>query len=239
VGFVPRPGVRQTYGEFKIGPRPERWGILQILTGGGADFISDFDSKLLTRELSLMPLNLRFLSGEEVKFQVNHSYEFLDASFPLFDYIIPEGEYRFLYSTASFYSAQHRDLWGTLDFRFGKFFDGTRNEIKLKGGYKVMVPLFVGAEMIRNDIALPEGGFVANIYRLNLNILFSPDITLYNFIQYDNKSDRMGWQSRFQWIIKPGWEIFLVWNSLAADPFERYQTEEATLRLKVKFTIRF
>jgi len=240
VGFVPRPGVRQTYGELRIGPRPERWGILQVLSGGQVDFISDFDQTLLTRELSLMPFHIRFLSGEEIKLRISHTYEFLDEAFSIFNtHIIPEGDYRFLYGTASVYSAQRRALWGMLDYRFGQFFDGTRSEMKLQAGYKVMVPLFIGGELIRNDIILPEGGFVANIYRLNLNILFSPDITLYNFIQYDNQSGRMGWQSRFQWIIRPGQEVFLVWNSLASDPLERYRTEEATLRLKVKFTLRF
>ncbi len=93
--------------------------------------------------------------------------------------------------------------------------------------------------MIRNDIRLAEDGFIAHIYRVNLNILFSPDITLYNFVQYDSQSERMGWQSRFQWILKPGREIFLVWNSIASDPYDRFRLEEASARLKVKFTIRF
>ena len=53
------------------------------------------------------------------------------------------------------------------------------------------------------------------------------------------ESDRMGWQSRFQWILQPGREIFLVWNSIASDPYDRFQLEEASARLKVKFTIRF
>ena len=102
-----------------------------------------------------------------------------------------------------------------------------------------MVPLFVGGELIRNSVELSEGGFTAYIYRVNLNILFSPDITLYNFVQYDSQSERMGWQSRFQWILKPGREIFLVWNSIVSDPYERFQMEDASARLKIKFTIRF
>ncbi|MCK5267565.1 MAG: hypothetical protein KAR07_05320, partial [Spirochaetes bacterium] len=122
---------------------------------------------------------------------------------------------------------------------FGGFYNGTREQIKLRGGYKVIVPLFLGGELIRNHIHLPEGGFLATIYRMNLNVLFSPDITLYSFIQYDNQSGNMGWQSRFQWIIKPGREIFFVWNSIASDPYERYYIQEASARLKIKYTIRF
>ena len=240
IGFVPRPGVRQSYGEVKVGPRPEKWGILQILTGTGMDYISSFNNKLLTREWNVTPLQLRFLSGEEFMYKFTSSYEYLDKPFSIYENnIIDAGSYNFLWHSFSIKSAPRRQLWGSLAYRFGGFYGGTRNELKLAAGYKVIVPLFVGGELIRNDIQLPDGNFIAYVYRLNLNILFSPDITLYSFIQYNNQSDKMGWQSRFQWIIKPGREIFLVWNSIAKDPYERYRVEEATLRLKVKFIIRF
>jgi len=240
IGFVPRPGVRESYGEVKVGPRPERWGIMQVQVGTGIDHITDLEGNLLTREWEASPFLLRFLSGDQVGWEMVSSYEFLSDPFSIYeDHVIPEGEYQFFWQTISLHSSQHRKLWATLDYRFGGFFDGTRNEIKLKAGYKVVVPLFLGGELIRNDVSLAESGFIAYIYRVNLNILFTPDITLYNFVQYDSESGRMGWQSRFQWILQPGREIFLVWNSIAQDPYERFQMEEASARLKVKFTIRF
>ena len=240
IGFVPRPGVRETYGNFLVGPRPERWGILQVQTGAGIDHISGFDDQLLTREWNITPLNIRFLSGDQVSWKMVSSFEDLDEPFTIYeDHTIPEGEYQFFWQTISLHSAQRRRIWGTLDYRFGGFFNGSRNEMKLKAGYKVVVPLFLGGELIRNSVELSDDGFIAYIYRVNMNILFTPDITLYNFVQYDSQSERMGWQSRFQWILKPGREIFLVWNSIISDPYERFQMEESNARLKVKFTIRF
>ncbi len=239
-GFVPRSGVRQSYGALMVGPRPERWGIMQVQAGTGLDHITGFDGSLLTREWKATPLSIRFLSGDEIGYQVNSTFEYLADSFAIYEtYVIPDGTYDFFFHTISVHSAQRRNIWGTLDLRFGKFYNGTRNEIKFKAGYKVMVPLFVGGELIRNDVVLPGEGFIAYVYRVNLNILFSPDITLYNFVQYDSESGRMGWQSRFQWIIRPGKEVFLVWNSIARDPYERFQMEEASARLKVKLTFRF
>ena len=240
IGFVPRPGVRETYGNFLVGPRPERWGILQVQTGAGIDHISGFDDQLLSREWNITPLNIRFLSGDQVSWKMVSSFEDLDEPFTIYeDHTIPEGEYQFFWQTISLHSAQRRRIWGTLDYRFGGFFNGSRNEMKLKAGYKVVVPLFLGGELIRNSVELSDDGFIAYIYRVNMNILFTPDITLYNFVQYDSQSERMGWQSRFQWILKPGREIFLVWNSIISDPYERFQMEESNARLKVKFTIRF
>jgi hypothetical protein len=240
VGVIPRPGVRQSYLEFMLGPRPERWGILQVNTGSGMDLITDFSNRLLTREINITPLNIRFLSGDEFEYIITPTFEKLQWDFNIYDeFVIPAGNHSFMWQSLSLMSAQRRILWGGLKYRFGEFFNGTRNEWSFQGGYKVFVPLFVGGELIRNDVSLPEGGFIATIYRVNLNIMFSPDITLYSFIQYDNKSGKMGWQSRFQWILQPGREIFLVWNSIASDPYERYQLQEASLRLKLKYTIRF
>ena len=240
VGFIPRPGVRQTYGEIRVGPRPERWGILQILTGISVDIVTDFNNLLLTREIMATPLHLRFLTGDEFKYLITPTFENLSESFIIYDdYTIPAGTHSFLSQTVSITSAQRRKLWAGMDYRFGSFYNGSRNELKLKGGYKVIVPIFVGGELIRNDVDLPDGDFIATIYRLNLNILFNPDITLYSFIQYDNKSKKMGWQSRFQWIFQPGREIFLVWNSISTDPYERFHIQEASVRLKIKYTIRF
>lgn len=239
-GFVPRPGVRESYGEIMIGPRPGKWGIMQIQTGLGMDFISNFQGVLKTRRWDITPAIIRFLSGDKIGYSLSSNYEFLDEDFEIYEgYIIPEGGHSFIFQTISLQSAPKRQVWGKLDYRFGGFFNGSRNEIKLKAGYKVIVPLFIGGELIRNDINLDDGGFIAKVYRVNMNILFTPDITLYNFVQYDSKSDKMGWQSRFQWILKPGREIFLVWNSIASDPYERFQLEEAGAKVKVKFTIRF
>jgi len=240
IGFVPRPGVRQSYFEIMIGPRPEKWGILQLLSGVGLDYITDFDNLLLTREFLITPLHIRFLSGEEFSYTISSTYDLLEEEFNIYnEVIIPAGEHRFLWQILSLASAQKRMVWGGISYKFGGFYNGTRNEINLRGGYKVMVPLFIGGELIRNNVQLPESGFIALIYRLNLNIMFNPDITLDNFVQYDNKSGKMGWQSRFRWIIKPGKEVFFVWNSISSDPYERFQMQEASARMKLKYTIRF
>ncbi len=239
-GFVPRPGIRQSYGELMVGPRPSRWGILQVLAGMSLDHISDFDGRMLTREAAFTPLTIRFLSGEQVTWEMTSSYEYLDGPFQIYrGHVIPEGVYTSFWHQFQVQSALRRSLWAKAAYRCGGFYGGTRHEARLEAGYKIAVPLFLGGEVIRNDIELEGEGFIASIYRINLNILFSPDITLYNYIQYDSGSDRAGWQSRFRWIIRPGREVFLVWNSIAGDPFDRFRLEESSARLKVKFTLRF
>ncbi len=92
-----------------------------------------------------------------------------------------------------------------------------------------------------NDVALESGDFRTHIYRANVNVFFSPDITLTNFIQYDNVSGSVGWQSRFRWILKPGNEIIFVWNSLLNETPEqdRFRIYERSSRLKLNYNFRF
>ena len=48
-------------------------------------------------------------------------------------------------------------------------------------GYKVAVPLYLEFGLDRNQVSLADGDFTTNVSRINVNILFSPDMTLYSF----------------------------------------------------------
>ena len=120
---------------------------------------------------------------------------------------MPAGSYSFARHAITLQGAQRRNLWAGFRYRWGTFYNGDRRDVSLAFGYKVSVPLYLGLELDRNRVDVLDGRFGTNISRLNANILFSPDITLYNFLQYDNLSRNLGWQSRLRWIIKPGNEI--------------------------------
>ena len=241
MGFVPRTNIRETYGELGFGPRPNKWGILQVEFGGNFDYISNLESKEMeTRRVEIQPLGIRFLSGEEIKYKLSNQYELLDQDFNIFDdFVIPKGKYEWWYQKVSIETKGARNIWGEASYGFGDFFNGERNDLKLKANWKVAVPFFIGGTLIRNNVKLPEGEFTANIYQLNANILFSPNITLYNYFQYDNASNSIGLQSRFQWILKPGNEIVLVWTSNYLESDNQFYMDESALRLKIKYNIRF
>ena len=240
MGFVPRVNIRERYGELKFGPRPNKWGIMQIEFGGSFDYITNFGSgDLETRQYSIQPLGIRFLSGEVLRYSLVSQYEFLTEDFNIFnDFVIPKGVYEWWQQEFKLETKGARNIYGEATYRFGDFYNGERNDIKLNLNWKVAVPLFLGGTVTRNNISLPEGSFTANIYQLNANLLFSPNVTLYNYFQYDNKSKSAGWQARFQWIIKPGNEIILAWTSNFKKPEESMIPDESAVRLKLKYNIR-
>jgi len=243
LGFVPRNDIRETYFTYSLGPRlkSQPYGLLQILFETNMDYITDMDNQLLTRILEFTPIKLRFLSDDQISFNMSSEYERLMNGFNILKdgYIIPKGIYRFNNYWFDLTSAQHRNFWASTIYRWGDFYNGQRRDWNIALGYKIAVPFFLGLEWEQSDLNFPDINYTVQVYRLNGNILFNPRITLDTFIQYDNISENIGWQSRFRWILKPGNEIFMVWNSIWNDPLERFVTKNSSSRLKVVYNYRF
>jgi len=241
LGFVPRKNIRDFYGSIFLGPRPQTPPVLQIKSGFDYVIISDLQTgRIQTAETGLDFIKVTMISGDEFSFFTDYNYEFLESEFNIFDTIkIPPGEYGFWRPRLMISSAKRRNLWASVRMETGSFYSGKRNDLLIQAGWKPFVQLYIGAESDTRWVHLPGGDFTAKIYRMNLNLLFGPNITWYNYAQYDNKTDRIGLQSRFQWIIKPGRTIFLTWNSPSIDPMERFRPETYEARIKIKYSVRF
>jgi hypothetical protein len=193
----------------------------------------------LSRDISFRPVEISFNSGDQILFQFGRQYEFLNEADEISSIQLERGEYEFWRYGLMLASAPRRTLWALFSHDRGGFYDGSRNITIIQSGYKVLVSLFMGLEMEYSEGILNQSKFTREVYRMKVNLLFSPRITLNNYMQYDNVTERMGWQSRFRWIMKPGNEVNLVWNSISEDPFDRFEITESTARLKVQFNYRF
>ena len=240
VGFVPRKGIREFYFSAGIGPRPRKWGILQISSMAGIDIISGLDGNLQSKEIDLTPLSVKFNLGEEITAKAILSHENLVNDFNLLGRIlIPAGEYDFTTKTISFNSSRHGNLWGTTAWMWGDFYNGRRNQLSVSTSWKPFLHLFLGFELDYSFLRFPENNIDLGIYRVIVNVLFTPNINFFTFIQYDDISETTGWQSRFRWILKPGRELLLAWNSNIINPMDRFSISESSLRFKLKYNIRF
>ncbi len=241
LGFVPRNDIRDYYGSFRVGPRPKKSKVLQIKSGFAYSLITGLkQTDLQSVDFDINFCEINFLSGDIIILSSQYQFESLQEEFILFDqYTIPAGDYNFWSHSLSLLSAKRRNVWAGTRVSNGGFYSGSRTSWLMQLGYKVFVPIYIGLESDLNFVDLPEGYFETRIYRFNLNLLFGPNVSLYSFVQYDNQTESMGWQSRFQWIIKPGKEVYFTWNAPYMDPLERFRTESYEARVKVNYTIRF
>jgi hypothetical protein len=194
----------------------------------------------LTRELSFFPLAINFDSGDEIGLAIRSTHEHLDEAFEIRSgRMISPGSYDFLEFEIEATTAQRRNFWVSAEASTGSFFDGDRTDYGFASGYKVAAPLFAGIEFERSEVSLPAGDFDTNIIRGDVNLLFSPKMTLTNFFQFDSESRRIGWQSRFRWIVQPGNEILIVWNAaISENPSNRYEFNSSQSRAKIIYNYR-
>jgi hypothetical protein len=241
LGFVPRINIRDFYGSFRLGPRPKNSRILQIKSGIDYSLVTELTmGNIQSAEFEFNICEINYLSGDVITLSSQYQFESLQEDFVIFeDYIIPADDYNFWSHSLQLLSAKRRNFWAGTRISYGGFYSGSRTDWLLQLGYKVFVPVYIGLESNRNFMSLPEGNFETQIYRFNLNLLFGPNLSLYSFAQYDNQTETIGWQSRFQWIIRPGKEVFFTWNAPYMDPMDRFRTESYEARVKVNYTIRF
>ena len=87
----------------------------------------------------------------------------------------------------------------------------------------------------RNDVELPEGEFEINLVQQRFDIAFTPDLRINAIAQYSDASDSLGVNLRFNWIYRPGADLFVVYNENWTSP-TLSNLETTRRQLIVKFT---
>jgi hypothetical protein len=218
LGFLPRPGTRRTDAFCAYQPRPSKTGpfrwIRQEFFENEYLRYTNPQGVLESWEYFMAPINVRFESGDRFEFNWDPHGEILLAPFDIAPgVVIPPGSYQFTRYRLEAQSSGHRPLqFGTTTW-FGTFFDGHltqwENYIKWTSP-KGRVQLEADAE---NDFGrLPQGNFVQRLWQLQGAYAWTPNLVLSSFVQYDTESQNIGTNTRLRWTIKPGDDLFIVWN---------------------------
>jgi hypothetical protein len=245
MGFVTRTNVRFLNSRFLFQPRPK--DFLNVRQMYHKVFYSRY-SRLDTGEVESWRLQTSlvqwdFNSGENIEFNWGQVFDRLFEPFEISpDVILPVGEYRITRwrIRASTASKRRVDVLGEWDW--GTFWSGNSDEVRMNLNIKFPPRLQLGWTMDQTFARLPEGNFVVRLFRMEANYSLSPFVSFANLVQYDNESRNLGWQSRFRWILRPGNDLFLVfdqgWQQEALGGF-RLHAADTRLAGKVQYTFRF
>jgi hypothetical protein len=244
VGFVTRRNYRRYLPQLAFQPRPRgnRY-IRQFVFATDVDVQTDLQSQLLTRAVTLSPFGIELQTQDSLFIDVVQTRERLDAPFEIDEGIIlPLGaQYDFTRYVVRAETANRRVLAFEGSHSWGEFFSGTRDEtivnltVRMRPGYIV----YLTGEW--NTIDLAEGSFNTQLYRVVAETQFSPFISLVNNFQFDSQSSVLGWQSRLRWIMKPGNDLYVVYNHnwLEQAQFNRFASLDKQFASKVLYTHRF
>jgi hypothetical protein len=242
VGFTERTDYKKWFNVIQFSPRPRnnRW-IRQITIGSRASLFQEFDNRWSDRIFNLTLLGVNFQSGDTLNILVTPSYERLDRDFPVARGITlaKDTEYRYTRYSVTMTTANRRMIAGDANVTLGSFYSGNRRDLGAGLTIRPRPGLLATLTSTFSRIEMPEGNLSTKILRAVVNTQFSPWISVANNVQYDSASRVLGWQSRFRWIVKPGNDIYFVWQSNWLDSGDKLTSTDTSATAKMVYTHRF
>ena len=247
IGFVQRGNVRMLRLGGSFNPRPKQaTGIQQMFHDVFYTRFTRLDNGLVeTWNVYATLIDWHLNSGDSLHslFDVNPTYERLFERFEISPgVVLPAGEYRFTPWRIFFTSAQKRRIQGSIGLSFGSFWSGTAKTIETGLSYKLPPRFSISLNTNQTFARLPQGNFIARIYSSQVNYAVSPFLSFSNLIQFDNRSENLGLQSRVRWTVEPGNDIFFIFGQDWVQDLERgydFRRQDSRLATKIQYTFRF
>jgi hypothetical protein len=245
LGFTLRTGYRRYAPYLRFAPRPRNNKyIRQLTTRLDMDLLTDpADNRTLTRTVDFTAIHFNFHSTLTLEFHVIPNYERLERPFNIYPGIsLPVGSsYDFTRYRFQMQTPNSRILALNMIGEAGNFYSGTRRQLTLNWSVRPRPGMVYYIDSEWNRIELQEGRFSTRLFRFIADNQFNPWISMTNNFQYDSISGVLGWQSRFRWIIKPGNDLYFVYNHnwLENKPFDRFDTLDRRIASKIVYTHRF
>jgi hypothetical protein len=247
LGFVQRRNVRMYRAGAGYNPRPD--DLLGLQQMFHAVYFTRFErvdtGELESWNLYVKPLDWHFRSGDSIHalLDIISSYERLFEPFEIAPgVILPSGEYRSTRFLSQLATATKRPLSASLSYQWGDFWSGSAEQVTASMTYKWPPWLTFTGKADQTFARMPEGDFVVRLLSADLDIAATPFLLLSNRVQYDNRSRNLAWQARLRYTLRPGTDVFLVFDQgwIHEEVGDlRFRTADRKASAKFQFTLRF
>ena len=203
--------------------------------------VTTLDNRVENWNIEISPLNFRTEAGDQFQVGIEPQFERLPEPFEIDDGIVLlPGTYRWTRYNVQAETANKRPWVVNVEAGWGAFYDGTMRQVQVGIDLKPSIHFAFGLETERNEVSLPGGDFSTTVFALKGDYNFSPNLSWANLLQYDSESREVGVQSRLRWILKPGNDLFLVFNRGWYRDFSgdyRRTFEKAAVKLQYTFRL--
>ncbi len=246
VGFGRRNGFKRIQPSFSYHPRPERYDFIrQVEFGIQYEFMTNLENKMLKKQTTITPFNIRFESQDQLSAKIVSLIEYLDKPFTIYeDITIPIEEYSSEELQVKFETSEKRMLSTEFEYQTGDFWNGQKQTIKTQISVKPFSGFNIQTEYEKNTVKLSGKSFNTELYNFELGIYPTPRTAIFSNLQYDNVSDALGLFAKLQHTIRPGSDFYLVythnWISLSDQIFDfDLMTVSKVSSLKINYSLRF
>jgi len=209
VGFVDRRGIRRYFATVGAHPKIRRAGVLEVNPYVDLDFYTSLDGTLETRTIE-PGLNLPLMDGGSVAASYSDRYERITTPTSIAGVTIPVGVYEWREPMLRYTAPGSRTLSGSIRASWGEFYDGERTSVA--GTARIRpnehVSLDLGAQ--HNDLRIAGSSFTADLYSARLRYAYDTRTFFMGFVQYNETTEELIANVRFNLIHAPLSDIFLV-----------------------------
>ena len=237
-GFVNRTNVRESRLSIRRSFRPGFFNLRKVDFRLSGDRITTTDGRFQDSRLGLS-FSPNFNTGDDFNLNIDRGRSQVDDAFVLADTLpVPAGEYSTNEWSIRMGATDARALSGRLNISGGDFFGG---RIQRWGGELSFIPtpaIALNPGFERNKVTLPNGSFTAEITSLRLTWALSPLMTTNAFVQYNGLTDRIITNVRFNFIHRPGSDLFVVFSENRGRADEIWRTDDRGLVVKLTYLMR-
>jgi len=187
-------------------------------------------------------LTINTHQGDQLGIGMSRSREGLINAFEISPgIVIPAGDYGWHNPYVQLNLAEQRDFSPFVRISGGDFYNGENKEVRTGFGWRPNANWFLDVDYRLQDIELPQGSFDIRQVSMNVNYAFNAKWSWINLVQYENRSNTFGLNSRLRWNPQAGEDLYLVinYNFDSEGVFSRISSETAEIVLKYTKTFRF
>ncbi|HSM06704.1 MAG TPA: DUF5916 domain-containing protein [Longimicrobiales bacterium] len=238
-GFVTRTDIRRTQGSLRRTWRSPAPALRRIEIRGSGDYQSTVGGRF--QDWSAGPrLSLTFESGDDLSLGGEWGESRVDEDFDVADRVpVPAGRYRT--DEISFRGSTADSRPWTVSTRAGwsSFYGGDLWEMGADLTITPSPAFSFEAGVSRNDVDLPNGSFVADIYSFRATWAASTRLVTNARIQYNRLTGEVFTNVRLNFIHTPGSDLFLVFTEERGVDDDLWAVADRGLVAKVTYLFRF